>query len=73
MCKRHWYMVSQIIRAAVWKHYREGQCDDMNPSAAYCRAAKVAVEEVARREGKVPDTRLYDLIIARHERQEPTK
>jgi hypothetical protein len=65
MCKPHWFQVPYRLRQAIWAHYRAGQCDDLNPSAGYCRAAKAAVTAVAQKEGKVPDTRLYDLFLAR--------
>ena len=41
----------------------------MNPSVEYCEAAKAAVIVVAAKEGIEPDTKLYDLIIARTERK----
>ena len=65
MCRRHWFTVPKAIRDRVWATYRSGQCDDMNPSAEYCEAAKAAVVAVAIREGRVPDTALYDLILRR--------
>lgn len=67
MCRRHWFTVSKGTRDAVWFAYRAGQCEDMNPSAAYCEAARAAIIEVARKEGRIPDTRLYDLFLARKE------
>jgi len=63
MCRRHWFMVPPRIRAQVWASYRSGQCDDMDPSGAYCLAAKAAVVAVAEREGRVPDTALYDAFL----------
>lgn len=52
MCARHWRMVPVRLRAAVWRTYRAGQCDDMRPSAEYCRAAGAAVNAVAAKEGR---------------------
>lgn len=66
-CKKHWFMVPLAIRNRVWAAYRAGQCDDMNPSDDYCRAARDAVIAVAQREGRTPDTKPYDLFL-----QEPT-
>ena len=63
-CRRHWFMVPKPIRYRIWATYRVGQCDDMNPSAAYCRAARDAVIAVATKEGREPDTALYDMFIA---------
>lgn len=54
MCRRHWFMVPAILRKRVWATYRDGQCDDWEPSAAYCDAAKAAVLAVAKAEGKDP-------------------
>lgn len=62
-CRKHWYMVPKTIRDRIWSTYRVGQCDDLNPSMDYCQAAKEAVIAVAQREGKQPDTRLYDLFM----------
>ena len=63
-CRRHWFMVPKPIRDRIWSAYRAGQCDDMNPSADYCQAARDAVVAVATKEGRVPDTTLYDLFLA---------
>lgn len=52
MCKPHWAMVPHPQQAAVWKHYRPGQCDDKSPSAAWHEAADMAITLVAIQEGK---------------------
>ena len=62
-CRRHWFMVPKVIRERIWNAYRSGQCDDMNPSMAYCSAARDAVIAVAEKEGIVPDTMLYDMFL----------
>ena len=67
MCKDHWQMVPRTIQIAVRENYRRGQCDDITPSQGYCRAARLAVIAVARLEGRLPDTRLYDFFL----REEP--
>lgn len=46
MCGKHWWMVPPEIRDRVWKHYRPGQCDDMNPSEEWIKAAQAAREAV---------------------------
>ena len=61
-------MVPKPIRDRIWATYRDGQCDDMNPSDDYCTAARDAVIAVARKEGREPDTRLYDLFLAAAQR-----
>lgn len=63
MCSRHWFMVPKVIRNRIWTTYRHGQCDDMNPSKEYCQAAKDGVIAVASKEGKEPDTKLYDVFM----------
>lgn len=63
-CRRHWFMVPKPIRDRIWATYRPGQCDDWQPSAAYCEAAREAVIAVARLEGREPDTELYDVFLA---------
>jgi NTP pyrophosphatase (non-canonical NTP hydrolase) len=71
MCKRHWYMVPHIMRTRIWNTYRPGQCDDMKISHEYAEAAKEAVIYIARMEGRVPDTQLYDVLDPkRYEEQE---
>lgn len=67
MCSIHWNKVPRPVQLQVWATYRKGQCDDWQPSAAYCDAAKSAVVAVAKAEGKElpadhPNLRLYDLI-----------
>lgn len=64
-CKKHWFMVPKPIRDRIWATYRRGQCDDMNPSTEYCEAARDAVIAVAKREGIVPDTAVYDFFLER--------
>lgn len=50
MCFRHWKRVPRVIQARVWKHYRDGQCDDKNASALWHQAADEAIAEVAEKE-----------------------
>lgn len=51
MCLTHWRMVPQGLKVLVWKHYRPGQCDDKDPSAAWHAAADRAIAAVAAAEG----------------------
>jgi hypothetical protein len=46
-CLRHWQMVPRNLQAAVWRHYRDGQCDDKNPSRAWHETADAAIGFVA--------------------------
>lgn len=67
MCRKHWFMLPKINRNLIWSTYRIGQCDDWNPSKAYCDIAKKCVEFIARREGKQltgkePELVLYDVF-----------
>lgn len=47
MCPRHWRRVHPTLQRAVWRTYREGQCDDKNPSEAWHKAADAAIGYVA--------------------------
>jgi hypothetical protein len=55
-------MVPKLLRDAIWRTYEEGQCDTLDPSSAYCQAARAAVIAVAEKEGIEPDTSLYDIF-----------
>lgn len=72
MCKRHWFMVPKQMRDRVWATYRPGQCDDWQPSAAYCDAATEAVQAVAEKEGIEPDVELYRVFRPDEERPSGT-
>ncbi len=52
MCRDHWFKVPHDIRAAVWQHYRPGQCDDKSPSKEWHQAADAAIGFVAAKERK---------------------
>ena len=56
-------MLPRSFRDRIWATYRRGQCDDMNPSADYCLAAKNVITWLARKEGIEPDTKLYDFFL----------
>jgi DNA polymerase III epsilon subunit-like protein len=43
-------MVPPELQAAVWRHYRPGQCDDMRPSPEWHAAADAAIKSVAEQE-----------------------
>lgn len=62
MCGFHWFRVPRKLRERVWETYRDGQCDTLDPSSAYCQAARAAVIAVAEKEGIEPDTSLYDIF-----------
>lgn len=51
-CRDHWFLIPKKIRDAVWAAYREGQCDDMEPSKEWMLAAEAAIGFLARREGR---------------------
>lgn len=55
MCKPHWSMVPRTFQRALWVTYRPGQERDLQPSAAYLRAAANCVRSVAEQEGQPPD------------------
>lgn len=62
-CRKHWFSLPKSLRDAIWKAYRKGQCDDMNPSKEYCLAAKEAVTYLAAKENIQPETTLYDFFL----------
>lgn len=70
-CRPHWFTLPKALRDAIWRAYRRGQCDDMSPSREYCEAAKAAVVYLAEHEGLTPETRLYDLFLARRSSRTP--
>jgi hypothetical protein len=58
MCRRHWFMVPLKLRRAVWREYRDGQCNlDPLPSKAWHAAADAAIKAVAEKEGIVMERR----------------
>ena len=63
MCRRHWFMLPKHLRDSIWRTYREGQCDDMNPSKVYCETAKLCLTYIANKEGIEPDVQLYDFFL----------
>jgi hypothetical protein len=63
MCYPHWKMVPKYLQRRVWATYRPGQCDDWQPSAEYCSAAKAAVFAVAQAEGIEPDPADPKLVL----------
>lgn len=62
MCYRHWKSLPRPMQAAIWRHYRPGQCDDWNITHQYAEAARTAVRFIAAREGREPDTSIYDML-----------
>ncbi len=62
MCPGHWFMVPTSLQQAVWAHYREGQCDDKNPSVPWHIAADAAIGYVAHKEGLVVSRRQMDAL-----------
>lgn len=53
MCRRHWFMVPEALRAALWAAYVPGQEDRKDPTDEYLRAARACIEAVAAREGVI--------------------
>lgn len=46
MCAAHWKKVPKPLQEAVYKHYRPGQCEDMNVSPEWVEAAEAAISYV---------------------------
>lgn len=44
MCREHWFALPKGLRDEIWHHYRPGQERLKNPSRAYVKAARRAVE-----------------------------
>lgn len=65
MCKRHWFMLPKSLRNEIWDNYREGQCDDWNPSDKYCEVAIKCLQYIAKIEGIQADIKLYELFLRR--------
>lgn len=49
-CEPHWRKVPRALRDRVWGTYREGQCDDRNPSREWLDAADAAIAFIAKLE-----------------------
>ncbi len=49
-CPAHWFEVPSSLQDAVWASYREGQCDDKNPSKDWHQAADAAIGFLATKE-----------------------
>lgn len=62
MCRKHWFSLPKKLRDQVWATYRQGQCEDWAISHAYADAARAAVRFIAGKEGREPDTSIYDLL-----------
>lgn len=50
-CPKHWKMLTQSHRTAIWQNYRPGQERDKNPSERYLEVARRAIEYIAQVEG----------------------
>lgn len=60
MCKKHWFMLPQAMRDAVWREYRPGQEErKVQVSAAYLLVTEEAENYIATLEGlPLPHPRL---------------
>lgn len=52
LCLKHWRLVPKTLQHEVWRHYRPGQCDDMNPSKEWHKAADAAIAAVTEHESR---------------------
>jgi hypothetical protein len=50
MHRGHWYMLTAKLRAAVWAAYVPGQEIRKNPSEAYLKAAREAIDYIEMKE-----------------------
>jgi hypothetical protein len=46
MCPDHWRRVPKPLQTQVWRHYRNGQEEDKNPSPEYLVAAQAAIKSL---------------------------
>jgi hypothetical protein len=53
MCGRHWRMVPEHLKRAIWANYRPGQEHTKDPSLAYLNAAMEARSAVTEAERAV--------------------
>jgi hypothetical protein len=65
MCRSHWFSLPAQLRKAIYRAYRHGQCDDLNPSKEYCETAQACILYIAKKEGievtgKEPELLLYE-------------
>lgn len=52
MCRTHWFMLDQKLRAEIWFHYEPGQENRMDPTAEYLDVAQRAIAYVRAKESK---------------------
>lgn len=52
MCPRHWFMVPIPLRKRVWQTYKPGQEITKTPTAEYIKAARDAINSVAKIENR---------------------
>ena len=71
MCRRHWFSLPKRLRDRIWATYRDGQCDDWEISHAYADAARECVQFIAAKEGKQPDTAVYDFLDPERTKEQP--
>lgn len=62
MCPRHWRRVPRRTQIAVYRYYRSGQCQDMNPSPEWHAAADVAIAQVAFKERRISQETLSRIV-----------
>lgn len=63
MCPTHWGTVPLDLQKQVYATYRPGQCDDMDPSAAWHVAADAAIGAVALFEGRSISTNQLKAVL----------
>lgn len=53
-CREHWFKLPVSLRARIWKHYRQGQEVDKQPSLAYIETAKAVQAWIRNQPRPVP-------------------
>ena len=55
MCAKHWRMVPDVLKVAIYSTYRKGQCADKRPSRDWITATLAARKFVKEREALTPN------------------
>ncbi len=66
-CHRHWRILPDLLKAAVYRVYVVGQEDRKDPSALYLMVQGVAVAFVARHEGRWSEEQTHAHLERRFE------
>lgn len=63
MCGHHWRMVPMPLKRNVYRHYRAGQCEDMQFTGRWLVAASHAIAHVGVMTGVITEEQAYQYIL----------